>query len=203
MLAVLPFVNLSGDSHEDYFADGLTEEMITQLGQLQPAKLGVIARTSIVRYKNTKENIAQIGQQLGVGYLLEGSVRRADGRVRITAQLIQAARQTHVWAETCERPLTDVLSVQREIAERVTHSLSIELLPSNASSTNPEPMNWESYDRYLLGRHELELGTRESVSKAIDYFQEAIAQDPNDARLYSALAKAYGAATTYYSSPFE
>jgi TolB-like protein/Tfp pilus assembly protein PilF len=203
MLAVLPFVNLSGDAHEEYFADGLTEEMIAQLGQLQPAKLGVIARTSIVRYKNTKENMAQIGQELGVGYLLEGSVRRADGRVRITAQLIQAAPQTHVWAESYERPLMDVLSIQREIAERVTHSLSIELLPNNISAAGAAPVNLESYDKYLLGRHELELGTRESVGKAIEYFQAAIAEDANDARLYSALAKAYGAATTYYSSPAE
>lgn len=203
MLAVLPFANLSGDAHEDYLADGLTEEMIAQLGQLQPARLGVIARTSIVRYKNTKENIAQIGKELGVGYLLEGSVRRGGGRVRITAQLIQAAAQTHVWAETYERPVTDVLAIQKEIADRVTHSLSIELLPAQESALAPSPVNLESYDKYLLGRHELELGTRESVSKAIDYLQAAIAQDPKDARLYSALAKAYGAATTYYSSPFE
>jgi TolB-like protein/DNA-binding winged helix-turn-helix (wHTH) protein/cytochrome c-type biogenesis protein CcmH/NrfG len=203
MLAVLPFANLSGDANEDYFADGLTEEMIAQLGQVQPAKLGVIARTSIVRYKNTKESISQIGQELGVGYLLEGSVRRADGRVRITAQLIQATPQTHVWAETYERPLTDVLSIQREIAERVTHSLSSELLPAAVASSEPPQVNLESYDKYLLGLHELEQGTRESVFKAIQYFQDGIKLDPNDARLYSALAEAYNSATTYYSSPAE
>ena len=111
MLAVLPFANLSGDAREDYFADGLTEEMIAQLGQLQPAKLGVIARTSIVRYKDTKETIAQIGQELGVGYLLEGSVRRGGDRVRVTAQLIHAGERAHLWAETYERPLTDVLTI--------------------------------------------------------------------------------------------
>ena len=203
MLAVLPFANLSGDADEDYFSDGLTEEMIAQLGQLQPTKLGVIARTSIVRYKNTRESISQIGQELGVGYLLEGSVRRANGRVRITAQLIQAAPQTHVWAETYERPLTDVLSIQREIAERVTSSLSIELLPAAAKSPEPAHVNFESYDKYLLGLHELEQGTRESIFKAIQYFQDGISQDPNDARLYSALAEAYNSATTYYSSPAE
>jgi TolB-like protein/DNA-binding winged helix-turn-helix (wHTH) protein/Tfp pilus assembly protein PilF len=203
MLAVLPFANLSGDAHEDYFADGLTEEMIAQLGQLQPAKLGVIARTSIVRYKNTKESIAQIGQELGVGYLLEGSVRRGGGRVRITAQLIQSAQQTHVWAETYERPVTDVLSIQKEIAEKISDSLSIELLPAEASSPEKGSTNFESYDNYLLGLHELGQGTKESVNKAIQYFQDGIAKSPKDARLYSALAKAYGAATTYYSSPFE
>src|SRR5437879_5046711 len=203
MLAVLPFANLSGDAHEDYFADGLTEEMIAQLGQLQPANLGVIARTSTVRYKGTKENVAQIGQELGVGYLLEGSVRRGGERVRVTAQLIQAGEQTHLWAETYERPLTDVLNIQKEIAEKITHSLSIQLLPVETSSSASSRVNLESYDKYLLGLHELGQGTRESENKAIQYFQEAIARDPKDARLYSALAEAYTAVVTYYSSPAE
>ena len=204
MLAVLPFVNLSGDAHEDYFADGLTEEMIAQLGQLQPARLGVIARTSTVRYKDTKETAAQIARELGVGYLLEGSVRRSGERVRVTAQLIQATQQTHLWAETYERPLTDVLNIQREIAEKITHSLSIQLLPAElGSAAATSPVNLESYDKYLLGLHELGEDTRESVNKAIQYFQEGIVKDPKDARLYSALAQAYDAATTYYSSPAE
>jgi TolB-like protein/DNA-binding winged helix-turn-helix (wHTH) protein/Flp pilus assembly protein TadD len=203
MLAVLPFVNLSGDEHEDYFADGLTEEMIAQLGQLQPAQLGVIARTSTVRYKNTKETAAQIARELGVGYLLEGSVRRGGDRVRVTAQLIHAAEQTHLWAETYERPLTDVLSIQREIAEKITHSLSIQLLPAATSVSANSRVNLESHDKYLLGLHELGEDTRESVNRAIQYFQEAIALDPKDARLYAALAAAYDAATTYYSSPAE
>jgi TolB-like protein/DNA-binding winged helix-turn-helix (wHTH) protein/cytochrome c-type biogenesis protein CcmH/NrfG len=203
MLAVLPFENLSGDTNQDYFADGLTEEMIAQLGQVQPSRLGVIARTSIVRYKHTKEPIAKIGQELGVGYVVEGSVRRGGGRVRITAQLIQAAQQTHVWAETYERPLDDVLGIQREIAQKITGSLSIELLPAGtASDANPH-LNLESYDKYLLGLHELGQGTRESVTKAIQYFQEAIEKDPRDARLYSALSQAYNAETTYYNSPAE
>jgi len=203
MLAVLPFANLSGDAHEDYFADGLTEEMIAQLGQLQPAKLGVIARTSTVQYKGTKETAAQIGRELGVGYLLEGSVRRGGERVRITAQLVQVAEQTHLWAETYERPLTDVLSIQREIAENITHSLSIQLLPAATAVSASSHVNLESYDKYLLGLHELGQGTRESQSKAIQYFQEGIAKDPQDARLYAALAEAYDAVTTYYSSPAE
>jgi len=203
MLAVLPFENFSGDPREDYFADGLTEEMIAQLGQLQPAKLGVIARTSIVRYKHTKESMAQIGHELGVGYLLEGSVRRGGDRVRITAQLIQATEQTHLWAESYERPLTDVLNIQREIAEKITHSLSIQLLPAQTGASAPLPVNLESYDKYLLGLHEVGEDTQESVNKAIQYFQEGIAKNPKDARLYSALAEAYTAATTYYSSPAE
>lgn len=203
MLAVLPFVNLSGDTHEDYFADGLTEEMIAQLGQLQPAQLGVIARTSIMRYKDTKESVAQIGRELGVGYLLEGSVRRGGDRVRVTAQLIQAADQTHLWAETYERPLTDVLNIQREVAEKITHSLSIELLLAPANISASSHLNLESYDKYLLGLHELGQRTRESETRAIQYFQEAIVKDPNNARLHAALAQAYAAMRTYYSSPTE
>src|SRR3989440_4091638 len=203
MLAVLPFVNLSGDAHEDYFADGLTEEMIAQLGQLQPAQLGVIARTSTVRYKGTKETAAQITRELGVGYLLEGSVRRGGDRVRVTAQLSQAAEQTHLWAETYERPLTDVLSIQREIAEKITHSLSIQLLSAATSVSAIPHLNLESYDRYLLGLHALGEGTRESETRAIQYFQEAIAKDPKDARLYAALAGASHAVTPYYSPPTE
>jgi TolB-like protein len=137
MLAVLPFENISGDDSEDYFADGLTEEMIAQLGQLQPTNLGVIARTSAMRYKHTKESIAQIGHELGVNYLLEGSVRLVGQRVRITAQLIQAGDQTHLWAESYETPLTDILKIQREIAERITGSLRLELLPTQ-KNTVPE-----------------------------------------------------------------
>src|SRR6266516_3119515 len=112
-------------------------------------------------------------------------------------------KNAYLWAETYERPLTDVLSIQREIAEKITHSLSMQLLPAATSvSANPH-LNLESYDKYLLGLHELGEDTRESVNRAIQYFQEAIALDPKDARLYAALAAAYDAATTYYSSPAE
>lgn len=203
MLAVLPFVNLSGDTHEDYFADGLTEEMTAQLGQFQPSRLGVIARTSTVRYKDTKESAAQIGKDLGVGYLLEGSVRRGGERVRVTAQLIQVGEQTHLWAESYERPLTDVLNIQRELAEKITHSLSIQLLSTEKTSSASSHINLESHDKYLLGLHEAGQGTRESENRAIQYFQEGIAKDPSDARLYAALAQTYNASLTYYSSPAE
>lgn len=202
MLAVLPFENLS-DGQDDYFADGLTEEMIAQLGQLQPAKLGVIARTSTIRYKGTKETAAQIGRELGVNYLLEGSVRRADGRVRITAQLVRAKEQTNLWSETYERPLADVLDIQREIAGKITYSLSIHLLPVEAKSASFPAANFEGYDKYLLGLHDLGQGTRESINLAVQHFQEGIAINPRDARLYSGLGEAYEALTTYYSSPSE
>jgi TolB-like protein/Tfp pilus assembly protein PilF len=203
MLAVLPFENLSGDESEDYFADGLTEEMIAQLGQLQPASLGVIARTSAMRYKHTKESVAQIGHDLGVNYLLEGSVRLAGQRVRITAQLIQTGDQTHLWAESYETPLTDILKVQREIAERITASLQLELLPRQKNPATDVRFDPEAYRKYLLGLNEARKGTRDSQKKAIQYFQDAIAVDPHDARPYAALAEAYNASVPYYMGPKE
>ena len=111
MLAVLPFDNLSSDPEQEYFSDGLTEEMITRLAQLQPRRLGVIARTSVMQYKRTDKGVNQIGRELSVDYLIEGSVRRAAGRVRISAQLIQVSDQTHLWAENYERELADVFAI--------------------------------------------------------------------------------------------
>jgi len=201
MLAVLPFENLSGDGSEDYFADGLTEEMIAQLGQLQPTNLGVIARTSAMRYKHTKESIAQIGHELGVNYLLEGSVRLVGQRVRITAQLIQAGDQTHLWAESYETPLTDILKVQREIAERITGSLRLELLPTQKNVVTTAHFDPEAYRKYLLGLNEARKGTREGFEKALQDFQGAIAIDPQNARPYAALAETYSGAVPYYMAP--
>lgn len=202
MLAVLPFENLT-DQRDDYFADGLTEEMIAQLGQVQPAKLGVIARTSTVRYKNTKETAARIGRELGVNYLLEGSVRRAGGRVRITTQLVRASDQTNLWSQTYERPVADVLRIQREIADKITYSLSIRLLPVESNTTANSSANFESYDKYLLGLHDLGQGTRDSINLALQHFQEGISINSNDARIYSGVGEAYEALTTYFSSPTE
>ncbi len=202
MLVVLPFENLSGDAHDDYFADGLTEEMITQLGQLQPAHLGVIARTSAMRYKNSHQSAAQICRELGVNYLLEGSVRQSGPRVRVAAQLIQASDQTHLWAESYETSLTDILKIQREIAERITQSLRLELLPARSRSPDV-PIHPEAYRKYLLGLNEYRKGTGEGFQNAIRDFQDAIAIDPRSARLYAALAEAYGESVPYYNSPAE
>lgn len=203
MLAVLPFQNLSGDSGEEYFSDGMTEEMISQLGQLQPSKLGVIARTSAMRYKNTKESIGQIGRELGVGYLLEGSVRHAGQRVRITAQLIQSSDQTHLWAESYETPLTDILKVQTEIAQKITNSLRLELLPEQASKGSNSRFDPEAYRKYLLGLEEFRSGTRQGETKAIQDLKDGIAADPGNARLYAALASVYAASHTFLRSPAE
>jgi TolB-like protein/tRNA A-37 threonylcarbamoyl transferase component Bud32/predicted Zn-dependent protease len=203
MLAVLPFENLSDDDGQEYFADGLTEEMTAQLGQLQPAKLGVIATTSTSRYKQTKATAAQIGRELDVDYLLDGSVRRVGERVRVIAQLVDASTQTQLWSDTYERPVRDVLHIQREIADHLVRSLSIQLLPARASAPAAGPVNPESYDKYLLALHEIGKGTRDAGNKAIGYFKEAVAKNPENARMHAALAQAYHAVTTYYSSPTE
>ena len=203
MLAVLPFENLSGDERQEYFADGLTDELTAQLGQLQPSRLGVISRTSTVRYKRTTASAAQIGRELGVEYLLEGSVRRAGERVRVIAQLVDASKQTPLWSETYERPVVDVLHIQREIADHLTRSLSIQLLPARANKAAATPVNFESYDKYLLGLHAVGKGTRDGGNKGIAYFKDALTRHPDNARILAALAQAYTAVTTYYSSPTE
>ena len=128
MLAVLPFDNLDADPSQDFFCDGLTEEMIAQLGRLDPDRLGVIARTSSNLYKGSDRDARQIGAELGVDYLLEGSVRSADGRARITAQLIQTSDQTHLWSETYDTDLEDLLGVQGDVAVEVATVLALELL---------------------------------------------------------------------------
>ncbi len=129
MLLVLPFENLCGDCEQEYFVEGLTEEMISQLGQLNPKRLGVIARTSAVQYKSTKKSIGEIAAELHVDCVLEGSVRCDGGRVRITGQLIEARDQTHLWSATYDRDFRDVLDVQTEVARQIGKALTLELLP--------------------------------------------------------------------------
>ena len=153
-MVVLPFENLSGDAEQEYFSDGLTEEMIAQLGRLRPQRLGVIARTSAWQYKETEKNITQIGRELGVGYVLEGSVRKGPGRVRITAQLIQVSDQTHLWAKSYEHHLKDILIVQSEVARAIAGEIQLKLRPQDkeklASVGSVDP---EAYQAYLLGRY--------------------------------------------------
>jgi TolB-like protein len=135
MLMALPFENLSDSRERDYFADGLTEEMISQLGKLDPKRLGVIARTSAIQYKAAKKTIGEIAQELNVDYILEGSVRRDGKRVRITIQLIEAGAQTHLWSGSYDRHLLDVLNVQFEVARQIGRALALELLPEDSSKS--------------------------------------------------------------------
>jgi len=192
MLAVLPVEDLNGDPGKDYFGDGLTEELIAQLGGLKPERLGVIARTSAMRYKGTRKPIDEIGRELGVDYLLESSVRREGGRVRITTQLIQVHDQTHLWAQSYERDLSGVLAIQSEVSKKVADSLSIELLPSERARLGAgRPVNPEAYDLCLKGRHHWNLRTAKDLLKATEYFRAATAADPSFALAWAGLGDSY------------
>ncbi len=194
-LAVLPFENLSPDPEQEFFSDGLTEEMISELGRLSPARLGVIARTSAMRYKKTDKRIDQIGDELHLDYILEGSVRRVENRIRITAQLIQVGDQTHLWAESYNRELADIFQVQHEVAHRVASSLAFELLPEKARPQAPP----EAYDAYLQGRFFWNKGSDVDAWKAIDCFREAVRLHPKYSLAYSAMADCYGRLAWYAS----
>jgi len=201
MLAVLPFENLGGDPEQEFFSDGMTEEMIAQLGRLHPKKLGVIARTSVMLFKDTKKPIDQIGRELGVDYLLEGSVRRASDRVRITAQLIQVSDQTHLWAETYERDSGDIFAIQSDVAHQVARSLAVELLPREAGLTSTSTTSPQAHEAYLKGRFFWNKRTEEGLMRGIEYFEKAIEEDPGYALAYAGLADSYVLLPWYSSLP--
>jgi TolB-like protein/Tfp pilus assembly protein PilF len=191
MLAVLPLENLSPNPEQEYFSDGMTEEMITQLGRLQPKKLGVIARTSAMRYKDTDKPIDWIGRELGVEYVLEGSVRRAGGRVRIAAKLVQVSDETQLWGDTYERDAADVFTVQTDVAESVAEALAVELLSderSRAAAAKTPTTSPAAHDAYLRGRHHWNQRTEDGFRKAIEFFEQAIEHDPGYALAYAGLA---------------
>ena len=192
MLAVLPFQNLSNVSDQEYFSDGLTEEAITDLGKLSPEKLGVISRTSAMAYKHTQKSASQIGQELGVDYILEGSVRREGERVRISAQLIRVQDQTHVWAQSYDRDMRDFLAVQNELGGAIAGQVQVSLTPEQKREQSKIPhIDPEAYDDYLKGRYYADKITREDFEKAIDFFQKAIDKDPSYASAYGELARSF------------
>jgi TolB-like protein/DNA-binding winged helix-turn-helix (wHTH) protein/Flp pilus assembly protein TadD len=192
MLAVLPFENLTGDPDQEYFSDGLTEEMITQLGRLDPRQLGVIARTSAMSYKHSSKAVDQIGRELGVNYILEGSARREGGRVRITAQLIQVRDQSHVWAAEYDREMQSVLQLQSEVADAIGNEVRLKLAPAQrVHPTNPPAVNPEAYEAYLKGRYFIEKWTEEGTRVGREYFEQSIQKDPNYALAYAGLADSY------------
>lgn len=189
-LAVLPFTNMSPDPADLYFADGLTEEMITVLSQLR--EIRVIARTSVMQYKSTPKAISQIGTELGVSSILEGSVRRAGNQLRITAQLIDVGSQGHVWVKSYDRELDDVFVVQTEIAKQVAEALKIELLgPERESITRRPTSNLAAYNLYLKGIHAARQSTFEGVTESLKFFEEAIRKDPDFSLAYAYLANIY------------
>lgn len=194
MLVVLPFENLTAGEKYDYFSEGLTEELITQLARLSPQRLGVIARTSAMQFKSTTKGIAQIGSALGVEVVLEGSVRRERDRVRITAQLIRVRDESHLWAESYERALHDVLQVQAEVARAVAREIQIQLTPhekqrSGAGATRS--VNPDAYELYLRGRHFWNRRTEEGIRKSIECFEEALRHDPRFAAAHDGISDAH------------
>jgi len=202
MLAVLPFENLTGDPGQEYFTDGLTEEMITQLGRVDPARLGVIARTSVMNYKGARKPLNEVGRELGVEYVLEGSVRRDGGKVRVTAQLIQLSDQTHLWAQEYDRELRDILVIQSDISAEIASEIERELgaprsRPARADAMTPERS--EAYDSYLKGLYFF--NKRSAFPEAIRNFQQAVARDSQYASAYALLADSYTLMGAYYQLP--
>ena len=188
-LAVLPFQNLSNDAEQEFFSDGFTEEMIAELGALDPDHLGVIARTTTMLYKGARKNIGQIKSDLGVDYVLEGSIRRAGTRMRITAQLVQTTDMTHLWAESYDRDVSDILAIQSEVAMKIARSLTLAL--KRPRETSQSGTSFAAYELCLRGKSFREQATEEGARKAIEYFQRAIAIDPTYAPAHAGLADCY------------
>jgi adenylate cyclase len=189
-LAVMPFVNFSPDSNDSYFADGLTEELITLLSQLK--EIRVIARTSAFAYKSTTKSVSQIGRELEVATIVEGSVRKSQDLVRITVQLIDVATQEHLWSNTYNRKLTDIFAVQTEVAKRIAKALKVELRGPEAShwETRSVPQS-DSYLAYLKGRAALTSEWSErALTTARSEFERAVSLDPTNARALAGLADA-------------
>ncbi len=192
MLAVLPFTNLDPDPQREFFCDGLTEELIAQLGRLDPKHLGVIARTSSNLYKNTEKSIEEIGRDLAVDLVIEGSVRSAEGRTRITVQLIEVSDQTHLWSETYDTPLADLLEVQGEVAVQVATILALELLPDEPlARARSSTRITGAYEEFLRGRQEWNRFSKEGYLRAISHFERALDLDPGYAAAWAGLANAY------------
>jgi TolB-like protein/DNA-binding winged helix-turn-helix (wHTH) protein len=189
-LAVLPLENLSGDPAQDYFADGMTDALIADLSKI--SALRVISRTSAMQYKGTKKRLPQIARELNVDGVVEGSVMRSGNRVRITAQLLQAGTDQHLWAETYERDLGDVLKLQGEVAQTIAQQVRIQLTPQQKAQLGSAlGVNPEAYEAYLRGRYFWNQRTEEGLWKSVELFQHAIDIDPNSALPYAGLADAY------------
>ena len=189
-VAVLPFVNMSSDPEQEYFSDGLSEEILNALARLPG--LYVPARTSSFQFKDQGGDVAAFAARLGVATVLEGSVRKAGGRVRITAQLINAANGYHLWSQTYDRELTDIFAIQSEIANAIAAALQLRLTAQQklAAEREPPTRSLDAYEAYLLGRHEMVRGQPDSVAKAIEHFDMATRLDPDFAAAHAQLAVA-------------
>jgi TolB-like protein/DNA-binding winged helix-turn-helix (wHTH) protein/Flp pilus assembly protein TadD len=189
-IAVLPLANLSNDPDQEYFADGMTDELITDLAQV--SELRVVSKTSIMQYKGTSKPLPEIGRELGVDAVVEGSVLRSGGRVRITAQLIRAATDRHLWADAYEGDLRDVLQLQSQVAEAITGEVKLILTAQERTRFHtPAHLDPEAYDLYLRGRYFANQRNERSFHTAIDYYNQAVVKDPAFALGYAGLADCY------------
>jgi len=202
-IAVLPLLNISRDQSEEYFADGMTEALTSSLAQIRA--LRVTSRTSVMQYRGTTKPVPQIAKDLNVDAVVEGSILRSEGRVKITAQLIRAADDTHLWAREYERDLRDVLTLQSEVAREIADEIKVEVTPSErARLVRERPINPEAHELYLRGRFALTRAVDEPlIRKAIEIFQQALKLDPRSAPSYAGLADAYEALTDNYVAPKE
>jgi TolB-like protein/lipopolysaccharide biosynthesis regulator YciM len=199
-VAVLPFTNMSPQADNEYFSDGVTEEILTLLTRIEGLK--VISRTSVMQYKGTVKPIRQIGEELGVATILEGSVRHAGQRVRITAQLIDAATDEHLWADRYDRDLEDIFEIQSDVAERIVEALRLRLTNRERTRLAERPTeSVEAYQWYLKGRHFLSRRTETSLRQAIDRFRKAVTADPGFAQAWVGLADGLSLLTYYSSTP--
>src|SRR5213080_799554 len=186
-LAVLPLENLSRDPEQEYFAEGLTEALITTLAKI--GQLRVVSRTSVMRYKGVHKPLREIARELEVDAIVEGTVLRADDRVRITAQLIDAPRETHLWVESYERDLRDVLTLQAEVAQAIAQAIQVQLTPQEkAHFAQMHAVDPEAYEAYLRGRYQWNQRSGDGLKKATQWFRQAIAKDPTYAVAYAGLA---------------
>jgi TolB-like protein/DNA-binding winged helix-turn-helix (wHTH) protein len=189
-IAVLPLVNLSNDVNQDYFADGMTEALTTDLGKI--SALRVISRTSVMQYKGTKKSLPEIARELQVDALVEGTVSRSGNHMRITANLVQASPERHLWAESYESEVGDILTVQTQVAQSVAREIQVKLTPAEQKLlSNARPVNPQAHDDYLRGRYLCSDDTREGWDKAIPYFRRAIQEAPDDPLGYAGLAECY------------
>ena len=187
---MLPFANVSGDSGQDYFVDGMTDQLITELAQI--ARLRVTSRTSAMQFKDSKKPVPQIARNLDVDAVVEGSVMRSRDRVRITAQLIEAKTDRHLWARSYERNSQDIMALQDELARDIADEIRVKLTPEERTRlTDARPVNPEAHDDYLRGRFWWSKRTAEGEWKGLDYFQKAIAKEPKYALAYAGVADSY------------
>lgn len=201
-VAVLPLRNLSPDPNDEYFADGMTEELITSLSGVR--QLTVIARTSVMKYKGSQKSASDVGKELNVGSLIEGSVRKAGNKVRITAQLIDTLTEGHLWAQNYDRQLEDVFAIQSEIAEKVAGELKIRLVDSEKRViTKKATENTEAYTCYLRGRELARMETEPSLREAVGLLEKAVELDPSFARAYVGLAESFLNLANEIYEPYE